>query len=189
MFQRIAFLKKYSELFGRHCWWQPGFSKVTCNMWGPFKKRHSYNLQSPQVFYNKYVRYFTAPIFRTIPGKFVRILSFTFIAKKDIWEVSRDSYHSYKFTNIKSNHQGVLLWVKVTLLCEYFSRLLNCTNGTKPPKVSHMHCVKSVQKRSYFWSVFSCIRTQNGKIRTRNNSVFGHFSRTYSSIKAKYSAY
>ena len=31
------------------------------------------------------------------------------------------------------------------------------------------HCVKSVQTRSFFWSVFSCIRT-------RKNSVFGHFS-------------
>ena len=34
------------------------------------------------------------------------------------------------------------------------------------------YCVKSVQIRSYFWwSVFSCTRT-------RNNSVFGHFSRS-----------
>ena len=31
------------------------------------------------------------------------------------------------------------------------------------------HYMKSVQIRSYFWSVFSCIRT-------RNNSLFGHFS-------------
>ena len=38
------------------------------------------------------------------------------------------------------------------------------------------HCVKSVQIRSYFWSVFS--RIQYRKIRTRNNSVFGHFSRS-----------
>ena len=45
------------------------------------------------------------------------------------------------------------------------------------------HCVKSVQVGSYFWSAFSCIRTEYGeilsnygKIRTRNNSVFGHFS-------------
>ena len=29
-----------------------------------------------------------------------------------------------------------------------------------------------------FWSVFSCIRTEYRKIRTRNNSVFGHFSRS-----------
>ena len=52
------------------------------------------------------------------------------------------------------------------------------------------HCVKSVQIRSYFWSVFSCIRTEYiyyvnlhiqseyREIRTRNNSVFGHFSRS-----------
>ena len=33
------------------------------------------------------------------------------------------------------------------------------------------HSVKSAQIRSYFWPVFSCNRT-------RNNSVFGHFSRS-----------
>ena len=37
--------------------------------------------------------------------------------------------------------------------------------------------VKSVQIRIYFWSVFSCIPTEYRKIRIRNNSVFGHFSR------------
>ena len=35
------------------------------------------------------------------------------------------------------------------------------------------HCVKNVQIRSYFWSVFSW--TEYRKIRTRNNSVFRHF--------------
>ena len=40
------------------------------------------------------------------------------------------------------------------------------------------HCVKSFQVRSYFWSVFSCIRTEYGKIRTRKNFVFAHFSRS-----------
>ena len=40
------------------------------------------------------------------------------------------------------------------------------------------HCVKIVQIRSYFWSVFSCIRTEYRKIRTRNKSVSGHFSRS-----------
>ena len=55
------------------------------------------------------------------------------------------------------------------------------------------HCVKIAQMRSYFWSVFSCIQTEYGDlfcesriqseyrdIRTRNNSVFGHFSRSVS---------
>ena len=41
----------------------------------------------------------------------------------------------------------------------------------------NIHCVKSVQIRSYFWSVFSCIQSEYRKIRTRNNSLFGYFSR------------
>ena len=28
----------------------------------------------------------------------------------------------------------------------------------------YTHCVKSVQIRSFFWSVFSCIRTEYGEI-------------------------
>ena len=43
-----------------------------------------------------------------------------------------------------------------------------------------LHCVKSVQIRSHFWSAFSCIRTKYRKIRTRNNFVFGQFSRSVS---------
>ena len=43
---------------------------------------------------------------------------------------------------------------------------------------SHSHYVKSVQIRSFFWSVFSCIRTEYRKILTRKNSVFGHLSRS-----------
>ena len=40
------------------------------------------------------------------------------------------------------------------------------------------HCVKSVQIRSNFWSVFS-------RIPTRNYSVFGHFSRSDTARKLK----
>ena len=36
--------------------------------------------------------------------------------------------------------------------------------------------MKSVQIRSFFWSLFFRIRTKFGKIRTRKNFVFGHFS-------------
>ena len=59
-------------------------------------------------------------------------------------------------------------------------------------KVVGLHCVKSIQIRSFLWSAFSGIRTeygdlrslnlliqsQCGKIRTRIISVFGHFSRS-----------
>ena len=37
-------------------------------------------------------------------------------------------------------------------------------------------CPESVQ--CYFWSMFSCIRTECRKIRNRNNSIFGRFSRS-----------
>ena len=50
------------------------------------------------------------------------------------------------------------------------------------------YCVKIVQIRSFFWSVFSRIlneyyvsfriQSECGKIRTRKSSVFGHFSRS-----------
>ena len=45
--------------------------------------------------------------------------------------------------------------------------------------VSHIfRCVKSVQIRSFFWSVFSCIQSEYRKIPTRKNCVFGLFSRS-----------
>ena len=37
----------------------------------------------------------------------------------------------------------------------------------------HLHCVKSVQIRSFLWSVFS---PNAGKYGPEKNSVFGHFS-------------
>ena len=53
------------------------------------------------------------------------------------------------------------------------------------------HCVKSIQIRSFFWSLFShiwteygncrvnlCIQSKCGKIQTRKNSVLGQFSRS-----------
>ena len=39
------------------------------------------------------------------------------------------------------------------------------------------HCVKSVQIRRFFWSIFPDVWTEYRKIRPRKNSVFGHFSR------------
>ena len=55
---------------------------------------------------------------------------------------------------------------------------INCGPETKLNKRNHG--VKSVQILSYFWSVFSSIQSKYKKIRTRNNSVFGHFSRSES---------
>ena len=41
-----------------------------------------------------------------------------------------------------------------------------------------IHCTENVQIQSFFWSVFSRIQSKHGKIRTRKNSVFGHFLRS-----------
>ena len=41
-----------------------------------------------------------------------------------------------------------------------------------------LHCVKSIQIQNFFWSIFSYIQSEYRKIRTRKNSVFGHFSRS-----------
>ena len=45
-------------------------------------------------------------------------------------------------------------------------------------KLETVHCVKSVQIRSYLWSIFSCIHSKYRKIRTRKSSIFGDFSRS-----------
>ena len=74
---------------------------------------------------------------------------------------------------IKKN--GLKILTKITCVSEFNRR-----------------CVKSVQIRSFFWSVFSRIRTEYGEmyslflgiqskcreIETRKNSAFGHFSRS-----------
>ena len=39
-----------------------------------------------------------------------------------------------------------------------------CLAITGAIRGTHIHCVKSVQLRSFFWSVFSCIRTEYGEI-------------------------
>ena len=34
--------------------------------------------------------------------------------------------------------------------------------------LDELHCAKSVQIRSFFWSVFSCIRTEYGDLRSKS---------------------
>ena len=39
--------------------------------------------------------------------------------------------------------------------------------GGEHLSIYHVLCVKSVQKESFFWSVFSCIRTEYGNLRSK----------------------
>ena len=47
-------------------------------------------------------------------------------------------YHLYNLKNVKNSHGGVILLVKLAVLRSCFSCFLNCTNGTKLRKASHM---------------------------------------------------
>ena len=64
--------------------------------------------------------------------------------------------------------------------------------------LSPLHCMKSVQIRGFFWSVFSYIRNEYGNLRSKSpysvriqenrdriNSVFGYFSRSVTDSKGK----
>ena len=67
-----------------------------------------------------------------------------------------------------------------TFLFDFNKKLLNLIK-TEENSLFGVHypigvnCVKSVQIQSFFWSVFSRIQAKYGKIRTRKNSIFGHF--------------
>ena len=65
---------------------------------------------------------------------------------------------------------------------------LKCIWNTLPEKcpntgVTKLKCIwntlrEKCSNMEFFWSVFSCIWTEYGKIRARKSSMFGHFSRS-----------
>ena len=73
---------------------------------------------------------------------------------------------------LKNVRKCTEIWIK--LLSHRRCQLL--LNLNKIAVTENWHCVKRVQIRSLFWSVFSCIWTEYKKIWTRKTSVFGHFS-------------
>ena len=80
--------------------------------------------------------------------------------------------------------------------CFWIHHLVTENSKASSLLLSLINTAWSVQIRSYFWSVFSCIRTgygdllvnlhiqsHNKKIRTKNNSAFGHFSRSVNGLR------
>ena len=87
----------------------------------------------------------------------------------------------YSFKFLKGCLPQILLGPFLNILSQMRIQGQYCTRHKifqkySPSISSIQHCVKCVQIRSFFWSVFPRIRTEYGKIRTRKNSVFGHFS-------------
>ena len=78
------------------------------------------------------------------------------------------SYHAVTNSSNKIwNFSCFATLTSVILRRESSNNFLTRSKIIPPPP----HCVKSVQIRGFFWSVFS-------RIRTRNRFVFGHFSRS-----------
>ena len=77
---------------------------------------------------------------------------------------------------------------KISFSCKFWNSIICCFipfsmfNDTYKKKTfwysGDIHSVKSVQIRTFFWSIFSCIQSEFRKIRTRKNSKFWHFSRS-----------
>ena len=55
-----------------------------------------------------------------------------------------------------------------TLYIEIKHKCYKISFGQNKRYKKHVHCVKSVQIRSYFWPVFSCIRTEYGDLRSKS---------------------
>ena len=64
--------------------------------------------------------------------------------------------------NVCVEKQGITIY--------FFLRCPKVNFGSFSSGQSHSHCVKNVQIRSYFWSVFSCIRTEYGDL-LRNTGI------------------
>ena len=98
-------------------------------------------------------------------------------------------YFTQCFAGVKRKIYFTSVSLKVFINIYFRSSHWRCSIKT----ASFKHCVKSAQIRSYFWSVFCSNRTKYGDLRnkssysvqiqekrTRNNSVFGHLSRSES---------
>ena len=127
-----------------------------------------------------------------LPLEWNQLFFFTLLSKNDhSWSVP--TYAARK--NVKVASISVMMKVQYkTTTCKnlipFFQTETNLTwvakqlhevylNGSHMPRSQNTdYCVKSIQIRSFFLSVFYRIRTEYGKIRTRKNSVYGHFSRS-----------
>ena len=113
-----------------------------------------------------------------------------------MWEASKGK-HIINFKQnscSKQNHRidkdgfmcfcGWLQNVDLPYKVKYLNILLRRHTGTKLDNKQHHtdnyhHCVKSVQIWSYFWSVFSCIRTEYGDLLMAISGINLHIQSEY----------
>ena len=103
-------------------------------------------------------------------GKSIRKVQDSLLGGTNTWPRSRN-----KPSWFDSHETFWMFWSDDTKSCTVSGppsrkkRVVTCHAGSSQAFVENSHCDKSVQIRSFFWSVFSWIRS-------RKNSLFGHFS-------------
>ena len=111
-----------------------------------------------------------------------------------VWELKEYIKEAENQFQDKSVHKGVnfketILPKLVEKSNKFFKKL--CSQKCLTENFKRVHYVKSAQIQNFFWSVFSCIRTEHGYLRSKSpysvriqenkvqkNSVFGLFSRS-----------
>ena len=111
-------------------------------------------------------------------SNFTKLFTFIFYKKSEWLVLLRKSRYNLEKKRIVFNvlHFGFIYTSEWRVKVKLFLTFKENQSHTRECRV-HTHCVKNVQIRNFFWSVFSRIQSEYGKIRTRKNSVFGHFSR------------
>ena len=166
----VDVLKNFSKFDGKQDWWILLLVNLLAFLWNPW------TIFSSELF--EIFKFVYLQSFQVNNACFISLLFF---------------YYAVIEINL---HPGKISMKKVfSEAVNYFSQESSAIDVLQDPgyasepllqnheKHCDHYCVKSDQIRSYFWSVFSCIRTkylrlqsEYRKIWTRNNSAFGHFS-------------
>ena len=119
---------------------------------------------------------------------YFKILMFSLQGQMHIFFIRADAYlKSISYRYFKKNSRWCNFPLENNLIHWNKDLLMNQHSII----LSHYHCVKSIQIRIFFWSVFPVfglnaenygvnlrIQCEYRKTRTRKNAVFGHFSRS-----------
>ena len=105
-------------------------------------------------------------------------------------------YHLYNLKNVKNTHGGMLIftffklykWYQIAQRTTFVSTMFFGREHANYYSYGQvLHCAKSVQIRSFFWTVFSCIRSISPySVRLRENKdqkklrIWIHFTQSYS---------
>ena len=81
-------------------------------------------------------------------------------------------YHLYNLKNVKNTHGGVLL--RLLLLHSYFSRFLDCANGTKSRSVSRIKIMPDLRKifsKIWYWLNFKRFDNFDNQVYQQKQSI------------------